>query len=125
MEIPSELKNIPPDLDKKEPFFLDGLRHSAQIAEFSYQQLLPILTNLAVNRDKPLNTDFTPAFHYAWSFVDAIDRFSSLWKLQPNKYKVDSPYSPATINSRYSNVRNIRNVSDHLAQRYQYIISKN
>lgn len=120
----SILMNIPAALNRKQALFLDGMRHAAEICDFSYRRLKQTLTEMALdeNHSKALTTS---AFVDAWAIVDALDRFRMLWKLQPNATFITPLPPQRTIDEEFSNVRKVRNVSDHLAQRADVIVAVN
>lgn len=119
----SVLGRLPPGLDRKQLVFLDGIRHTAEIASLAYFRLESTLTWLVSNthNSPPQSQAYTAAFLDAWALVDAIDRFRVLWKLLPGM--AFTPADP-TVNSFEEiaqPVRNLRNVADHLAQRAEYV----
>lgn len=120
----SILRNIPATLNRKQALFLDGMRHAAEICDFSYRRLQHTLTEIAVVVDHPKELA-TSAFVDAWAIVDALDRFRMLWKLQPNATFIKPIFPQRTIDQEFADVRNVRNVSDHLAQRADQIVSLN
>lgn len=61
----------------------------------------------------------------AWAFIDAADRFRSLWEMQPNSEKIPKPYSPFCIKSQLQGIRDLRNVSVHIAQKIDQIVALN
>jgi hypothetical protein len=103
--------------------FFDGIRHCAEICDFSYCRLKDVLTNIANDAEYPRQLT-TAAFVDAWSIVDAMHRFMSLWKLQPNA-TLTPPLSPAlSIDQEFSDVVKVRNVADHLAQQADRIVKR-
>lgn len=120
----SPLKRIPANLAKRQVLFLDGIRHAAEITMLSYSRLTDNLLKLAFRDESIPEQSITSAFLDAWTTVDSIDRFRALWKLQPNSDSIQAEFSPATVEERLRDVRNVRNVADHLAQRVDYILSK-
>ena len=120
----SILRNIPASLNRKQALFLDGMRHAAEICDFSYQRLKLTLTEIALAVDHPKLLT-TSAFVDAWAIVDALDRFRMLWKLQPNATFIAPTPPQRTIDQEFADVRKVRNVSDHLAQRADAIVAVN
>lgn len=123
----SVLRNLPCGLDRKQALFFDGLRHAAEIADFSYGRLQQTLAVIATETHDqtercPL---FTAAFIDAWAIVDSIDRFRSLWKLLPANKHPPPDESVPTFASLTQAIRNLRNVADHLAQRADYVLANN
>lgn len=122
----SPFLNLPIGLDQKQAIFLDGMRHAVQIIDFSYMRLCQALTRQALNRPRAYaESQFTHVFLDAWAFVDAVDRFRSLWEMQPNAERLPKEYSPSSIRSQLQTIRDTRNVSAHIAQKIDQIVSLN
>jgi hypothetical protein len=120
----SILRKLPAVIDPKQMLFFDGIRHCAEICDFSYCRLKDVLTSIANDAEYPRELT-TAAFVDAWSIVDAMHRFKSLWKLQPNA-TLTPPLAPAqSIDQEFSDVVKVRNVADHLAQQADRIVKKN
>jgi len=108
----------------RQAFFLDGLRHAFEIAELAFGRLAAGLPALLDAQSKSaLPESFAPYYLDAWAFVDAVDRLQALWKLQPGVEGIPEPFSPARIENDFKDIRKIRNVSDHLAQKAEQIVS--
>lgn len=119
----SILKRLPDGMNQKQLVFLDGIRHAAEITWLAHARLEETLTWLVDNQSEegPNPDAYTAAFMDAWAMVDAIDRFRSLWKLIPG-FRFDANHAnEPTFEELSRSVRNVRNVSDHLAQRAEYI----
>lgn len=124
----SVLRNLPSGLNRKQALFFDGLRHAAEITEFSYRRLQVTLATIAMKelQAEERATLFTSAFVDAWSVVDSIDRFRALLQLLPISGHSIPRESPAGIFLHFSQpIRELRNVADHLAQRADYVVAKN
>lgn len=122
----SPFLNLPVGLDQKQAVCLDGMRHAVQIVDFSYMRLCQALTQLAVgHRSESGNSAFTHVFADAWAFVDAVDRFRNLWQMQPNAGRLPEEYSAGAVRSQLQAIRDIRNVSAHIAQKIDQIVSLN
>jgi hypothetical protein len=123
----SPLRRLPPQLDRKQALFFDGIRHSVEIVHLAYSRLQHTLTNFALNYEvTPLPSEtFTSAFLDAWAVVDGIDRFRAFWKLMPNTERGPLPPGGTKFEEISQPVRNLRNVADHLAQRADYVIANN
>lgn len=122
----SPLLNIPIALDRKQAVFLDGMGHAAQIVELSYTRLCRSLTALAIDQATTAESGrFTHAFLDAWAFIDAADRFRGLWEMQPGASTIPKTFSPDTVRAQLQDVRDMRNVSAHLAQKIDQIVSIN
>ena len=122
----SPLKNLPFNLDKGQVFFFDGLRHAFEICEISYQRLCKNLNALSssVERDEIPN-GYAEYYLDAWAFVDSCDKFVSLWIKQPNASEIPDPYSISTVKTGFSEIRQIRNIADHLASNKNRLLSLN
>ena len=122
----SPFKNIPQNLDRKQAFFLDGIRYAAEICSLSYGRLTEGLRDLA---HKPENStpepSYAPYFLDAWAFVDAADRLRCFWAAQPNAASIPELFSPQTLINELSQIRRMRNIADHIAQRADQVISVN
>ena len=122
----SPLLNIPVALDMKQALFLDGLRHAAQIADHAYKRLCFALKEQAMYSSKEREGDsFVPIFLDTWAFIDAADRFRLLWQLQPAANTLPDEFSPKKVGEQMQGIRNLRNVSDHIAQKIDQIVSLN
>jgi hypothetical protein len=123
----SPLLNIPATLVKRQAIFLDGLRQHAQIAIYAYTRLCKSLSEIAFARAKNLEThhEFTGIFLDTWACVEAIDRFRQLWHLQPAAETIPEEFAPKLINEKLDSVRNLRNVSAHIAQKIDQIAALN
>ena len=120
----SILKRLPAQLDRKQILIFDGIRHAAEIVSFAYSRLQHTLTKIAVTDDHTTAaSEFTSAFLDAWSLVDAIDRFRSLWLLVPSADSNPHPNNEPSFQQISQPVRDLRNVADHLAQRSDYIVA--
>ena len=118
----SILHRLPADLDNEQTLFLDGIRHAAEIADFAYNRLLTTLTKISVSEESN-SESITLAYLDAWAIVDSIDRYRTLWNLFPNSVLEDEVTGLETDVEVFRNIRNVRNVSDHLSQRVKYILS--
>lgn len=122
----SILRRLPPQLDRKQALFFDGIRHAVEIIQLAHSRLQQTLTDIALNyTSTPLKPElFTIAFLDAWALVDAIDRFRALWVLLPNAQRGPAPEGVKTFSELSQPVRELRNVADHLAQRADYVIAR-
>jgi len=122
----SILRRLPPSLDRKQALYFDGIRHCAEIADLAYSRLKDTLTLIAGDDGikQPDNQHlFTSAFLDAWSLVDVIDRFRSLWTSLPNIKRPTPNPGQRTFAEIAQPVRDLRNVADHIAQRADYIVA--
>jgi hypothetical protein len=124
ISLDSPLRRYPATLNAEKAIFFDGIRHAAEMADFSYRRLCETLTSLA--QIGPVMKFMTAAYIDAWSVVDSIDRFLGLAKLVP-----EITAAPTTPEQRehyevtMRAIRDVRNVTDHLGQRVKYIVAKN
>lgn len=93
----SPLLSIPVAIDAKQALFLDGMRHAAQIADHAYKRLcLALKENATCNANERSCDRFVPIFLDAWAFIDAVDRFRSLWVMKahpaalPEEFSIES-----------------------------------
>lgn len=122
----SPFLNLPTALDPKQAVFLDGMRHAIEISDLSYRRLCHELTELAVKQSDGFESSkFTHIFLDAWAFIDAVDRFRLLWEMQPNPECIPKEYSRDAVRSRMQSIRDVRNVSAHIAQKIDQIVALN
>lgn len=122
----SPFLNIPSGLDAKQAVFLDGMRHAVEIADLSYTRLCRELTKLAFKESEgSRSSKFTHIFLDAWAFIDAVDRFRCLWEMQPSSELICKEFSPGSVRSRLQMIRDVRNVSAHIAQKVDQIVALN
>ncbi len=120
----SLLKNIPIYFPADEVIVLDGLRHAIEIACYAHNRLSGNLLRIS-SECKLKEGDVECVFLDAWAIVDAIDRFRSLLQLiYSPKFSWSLGSSIININKEFFNIRSLRNVADHLAQRVPYVVSK-
>lgn len=126
LSIKSPFRNIPIKVDKKQAVFLDGMRHAVQILSFAYERLNNDLWHIANDRNIiERNGGFTSVFLDSWAFVDAVDRFRLLWALQPSIDTLPLDFSVDRISEKLKNIREVRNVADHVAQKIEQIVAMN
>jgi hypothetical protein len=122
----SPFKNIPRNLDRKQAFFIDGIRHAAEICDLSYKRLTAGLWDIALKPDgSPLEPSYATFFLDAWAFVDAADRLRCLWASQPNADNLSCEFSPEILRQELGPIRKVRNIADHIAQRADHVVSLN
>lgn len=121
----SILLRLPAGLVPRQIVILDGIRHAAEISWLAYKRLDAALTWLVdTPTDDPNRKEvITGAYLDAWSLVDAIDRFRSLWVILPRASDTPPP-GGTTFGELSQSVRDVRNVTDHLAQRIDYVVAK-
>jgi hypothetical protein len=123
----SVLRQIPVNVDPKQALFLDGIRHAVEIMDVAYGRLRNALTDLALN---PPDSNQLPeisahVFLDAWAFVDAVDRFRMLYTKMPGMKLGAARDGISPLLEATQEFRNLRNVADHLAQRADFVVSKN
>jgi hypothetical protein len=122
----SAFLRLPVGLDPKEAVFLDGMRHAVQIIDLSYSRLCGSLTELALGqKNESERSRYAHVFLDAWAFVDAVDRFRSLWEMQPSADRLPKEFASESIRSRLQGIRDLRNVSAHVSQKIEQIVSLN
>lgn len=121
----SILRRLPSQIDRKQLLFLDGMRHAAEIICLAYSRLKLSLTKIAHDDDASHSKkDITSAYLDAWAIVDAVDRFRLLWRLAPGREDDDSD-NTREFEEQAKAIKKLRDVSDHLAQRVDYIVANN
>jgi len=122
----SPFLNLPSNLDRRQAFYLDGIRHALEIIKLSFSRLTTNLSVLARNYSETNHPQSYATYYLdAWAYIDALDRLLALWKLQPNAETIPELWNPDKLKDDMKHIRNIRNVSDHLAQRAEQVISSN
>ncbi|HNZ65584.1 MAG TPA: hypothetical protein PKJ10_07085 [Smithella sp.] len=122
----SILRKVPIAINPKQALFIDGIRHAIEIIDLAYGRLKDILTQTALS---PPNSAELPkisvqAFLDAWAMVDAIDRFRMLYLQMPGISFSPPKEGVLTLHEVLEPFRNIRNVADHLAQRADFVVSR-
>jgi hypothetical protein len=123
----SVLRRIPVNIDPKQAIFLDGIRHAVEIMDVAYSRLRDTLTQLSLTppTSDELSNISSHVFLDAWAFVDAVDRFRMLYMQMPGiKFGAKKDGIP-TLQEATQEFRNLRNVADHLAQRADFVLSRN
>lgn len=120
----SPLCRLPAHLGRRELLFYDGIRHAVQIADLAYNRLCETLSPISQN-DQNFTFQSSHAitsFLDSWVIVDAIDRLRGLLRLLPDEILANSAEIVRFLDES-NNLRELRNVTDHLAQRADYIIA--
>jgi hypothetical protein len=68
---------------------------------------------------------FAHVFIDAWGFVDAVDRFRMMYTQMPGIKPDNAKGSIPPLLEATQEFRDLRNVADHLAQRADFVISRN
>lgn len=123
----SVLRQIPVNVDPKQALFLDGIRHAVEIMDVAYGRLRDGLTHLALHppASNELPNLSAHAFLDAWSFVDAIDRFRMMYTQMPGIKLGAAKVGIPPLQEVMQEFRHLRNVADHLAQRADFVLSRN
>jgi hypothetical protein len=122
----SPFLNIPINTNIRQAFFLDGIRHAFEMANTAFLRLSKNLNDLVAPQTEFGNfSGYGKYLLDAWAFVDSVDRLLALWKLQPNADTIPDPWKPSKLKEEFKQIRNIRNVCDHLAQRVDQIVASN
>lgn len=122
----SILKRLPAALNPKQVLFLDRVRHASELMNFAYARLEKSLAALAADAAAPQKEGtFTTPFIDAWAVVDVIDRLRGLLTLMPGLNYLPLEEGKTSFSDKIQFIRDLRNVSDHLAQRADYVLSRN
>jgi hypothetical protein len=124
----SPLKRIPRNLGIKDAFYLDGLRHAAEICDVAFKRLTSNLRDTVQKQEENLiPSSFSSVFLDAWAFVDSADRFRCLQNMREKHLQKNSRTKLPTLNLNevLRDISTIRNVSAHIAERADHVISIN
>jgi len=114
------------ELDATQALFLDGIRHASELGEMAYDRLMASLEAIARRHHEGNRVeDVTEPFLYAWAFVDAVDRLRQLVKMAPGFTTVPRSDGEPGFLALTEDIRSVRNVSDHLGQRADYVVASN
>lgn len=120
----SILRRLPPGLSPSQLVSLDAVRHAADIISLADERLRITLTEIA--RDvHTTQQQVTSAFSDAWSVIDAVDRIRSMVKLLVKKVDHSLRDDVEAFNNGTQTVRELRNLTDHLYQRVDQVLSSN
>lgn len=123
----SVLRQIPVNINPKQALFLDGIRHAVEIMDVAYGRLRDALTHLALHppASNELPNCSAHVFLDAWSFVDAVDRFRMMYTQMPRMKLEAGRAGIPPLQEVIQEFRDLRNVADHLAQRADFVLSRN
>lgn len=125
VERTSVLRRLPVNLEPSQRIYLDGFRHAAELSSYAFEHLVSELAVLSRDAVCQQTGDFIVPFHFAWSFIDASDRLVGLLRAMPGiEFEPVEP-GKSTFFDRMKCVRDLRNLSDHIATRVQFIVAKN
>lgn len=117
------LRHLPAEIEPVQALFLDGIRHAADLSSLAYSRLQTSLESIARLRHRgDQSGDVTEPFLYAWAFVDSIDRLRLLTKLAPGFETRPRADGKLGFLAQTEDIRDVRNVSDHLGQRAAYVV---
>lgn len=123
----SPFRQIPQNLDLKDAFFIDGMRHAAEICDFALKRLTANLlqTALFCHEERQINA-FPAIFLDAWAFVDSVERYRCLHLMRSRlqAQRRDHAGTQKNINSDLIDLSNIRNIAAHIAERSDHVISR-
>ena len=122
----SPLRNLPVGIGAEQAFFFDGMRHAAELCELSYNRLTKQLSELSHAAEKDeIPTSYAAFYLDAWAFVDSCDKYVGLWIKQPQASTFPTHFSPETVRKALQPIRQIRNISDHLASNKNRLLQLN
>lgn len=126
LEEDSILRQVPAAINPKQALFIDGIRHAVEIMSLAYGRLRDTLTETALNPpgSSGIPKVSTRAFLDAWAMIDAIDRFRMLYQQMPGISFSQPKEGAETLAAVLKPFRNLRNVADHIAQRADFVISR-
>jgi hypothetical protein len=111
------LRRIPVALDRKQAFFLEGIRVSVEMIDHAHTRLqdtLLAITPTSAQKATPPSEMFTSAMSDAWLVVDAFHRLSDLAQHLPNVVRrMQIPFFHNLIAAN-DQVNELRNVVQHL-----------
>lgn len=122
----SALRRIPINITPKQAFFIDGIRHAAEILDIAYGRLRTGLTTVATNSPQPEDLPHVGAalFLDAWAVVDAIDKFRQLYLAFPGMTRPDATGKNTSAREALQTFRDLRNIGDHLAAKADWVVAK-
>lgn len=122
----SILRRVPVAVNPKQALFIDGIRHAIEIINIAYGRLRDTLTEMALTPPNSLKLPRSSAHAFldAWAMIDAIDRFRTLYLQFPGMTFLPPQEERVALKEALQPFRDLRNVADHLAQRADYVVSK-
>ncbi|MDM0045703.1 hypothetical protein QTH91_14530 [Variovorax dokdonensis] len=95
----------------------------AGFADRRLRHTLTLIAEAAADLPKQQSAEYITSAHLdTWAIVDALDRLRTLMQLVPPK-EPSEVFSPA-LASKPDRIRAVRNVSDHLASRVDYVVAR-
>lgn len=107
----SPLLNLPSGLDRKQRYFLEGIRLSIQLVDTSYRRLSSTIRDLPENA-RPAFGTVPQLLLDAWGQVDATFRLRGLVEHMP-RYRKKAPSKQVYLRAT-ANVETLRNSMQHL-----------
>lgn len=125
----SPLRKIPVALERKQAFFLEGIRVSLEIIEQAHSRLqdtLLALTNGLLREEQSQSVVLTSAISDAWLVIDSFHRLADLAEHIPNVIRRSQiPFFHNLIRAN-NEVNELRNVVQHLpGQIHKMAVSPN
>lgn len=111
----SPLRKLPVNLDKRQALYLGGIRHSIEIIDLCYRQLLGVLQHIGSAHDRGEDRDpdaEAAAVMTAWSMVDAANRLRVLLGTMPRLKKSEPKHQ--VLLRRLATFEELRNPIQHL-----------
>jgi hypothetical protein len=108
----SPFRRVPSVLDRKQAFFIEGIRVSVEMIELAHQRLQQVLLAITEgirNNTGPNQTLLTTAVLDAWSFVDSVHRLGDLVEHFPNlqhRSRIPSVRHLSEVNRAINELRN-------------------
>lgn len=127
----SALRQIPANVNPKQAFFLDGIRHAVEIMDVAYSRLRDALTHLALHPPlHPPASNELPnlsahVFLDAWSFVGAVNRFYMMYSQMPGITFGNTQDGIPPLREVTQQFGNLQNIADHLALKADFVLSRN
>lgn len=116
IESNSPLLRIPPQLNRRQTLFLDGIRFSIEMADLAHSRLRETLYYLAVNCPNAADhLKFISALQDAWSIVDSVHRLRGLLNHAPG-FKQKAPGQNLFMR-KTAEIEDLRNVVQHLNEK--------
>lgn len=120
----SILRRLPPGLNGHQLIALDVVSNARDIISLTGQRLTSTLTWIALEKEVD-SVAIALAFADAWSIVDAVDRIRSMVRLLAKHLHPTFKEAEARFDKATQSVRELRNLTDHLPQRIDSVLSSN
>jgi hypothetical protein len=117
--IESKLRHLPANILPRQRVIFDGIRYAAEVAEFSFEKLCDSLFATSKNYDQGVKS-FVEPFHFAWAFVDSVNRIRPLLSMLP---RAESSPEVQAFLSATDEARSLRDNIQHLYGRADRVAS--